>query len=158
MNSKMMNELWKRHLKLLSLIFTLNCLPKTSAIRVVHSEHTIPNKQVCGTQAWWHILHKLTTSSVSKNVSEKQFTSDILRITLATIDTMGKCKTLLTYKRSSSELENLGINIDLIKLDNQRVSDVADEWQNAMIAAEDIIPLCLKQPWFVHLEKLLELQ
>ena len=48
----MMNELWKRHLKLLSLIFTLNCLPKTSVIRVVHSEHTIPNKQVCGTQAY----------------------------------------------------------------------------------------------------------
>ena len=37
------------------------------------------------------------------------------------------------------------INIDSIKRDNQKVLDVAGEWQNAMVAAEDIITLRLKQ-------------
>ena len=94
------------------------------------------------------IFHKLITSFVSKAESEKQLTIDILRIILDTIDTewdMKMAKTLLTYQRSYSELENLGINIDSIKRDNQKVLDVAGEWQNAMVAAEDIITLRLKQ-------------
>ena len=93
------------------------------------------------------IFHILITSSVSKAESEKQLTSDILRIILDTIDTewdMKVAKTLLTYKRYYSELANLGrINTDSIKRDNQ-VLYVAGKWQNAMIAAEDIITLRLK--------------
>ena len=103
------------------------------------------------------IFHKLITSFVSKAESEKQLTIDILRIILDTIDTewdMKVAKTLLTYQRSYSELENLGINIDSIKRDNQKVLDVAGEWQNAMIAAEDIITLRLKQRLSSYQEEL----
>ena len=67
---------------------------------------------------------------------------------------MKVAKTLLTYQRSYSELENLGINIDSIKRDNQKVLDVAGEWQNAMIAAEDIITLRLKQRLSSYQEEL----
>ena len=98
----------------------------------------------------------LITSSVSKAESEKQLTSDILRIILDTIDTewdMKVAKTLLTYKRSYPELANLGINTDSIKRDNQ-VLYVAGEWQNAMIAAEDIITLRLKQRLSSYQEEL----
>ena len=103
------------------------------------------------------IFHKLITSFVSKAESEKQLTIDILRIILDTIDTewdMKVAKTLLTYQRSYSELENLGINIDSIKRDNQKMLDVAGEWQNAMIAAEDIITLRLKQRLSSYQEEL----
>ena len=62
-------------------------------------------------------------------------------------------KTLLIYKRSYSELANLGINTDSIKIDNQ-VLYVAGEWQNAMIAAEDIITLRLKQRLSSYQEEL----
>lgn len=99
----------------------------------------------------------LITSSVSKAESEKQLTSDILRIILDTIDTewdMKVAKTLLTYKRSYPELANLGINTDSIKRDNQKVLYVAGEWQNAMIAAEDIITLRLKQRLSSYQEEL----
>ena len=104
------------------------------------------------------IFHILITSSVSKAESEKQLTSDILRIILHTIDTewdMKVAKTLLTYKRYYSELANLGrINTDSIKRDNQKVLYVAGEWQNAMIAAEDIITLRLKQRLSSYQEEL----
>ena len=103
------------------------------------------------------IFHILITSSVSKAESEKQLTSDILRIILDTIDTewdMKVAKTLLTYKRSYSELANLGINTDSIKRDNQKVLYVAGEWQNAMVAAEDIITLRPKQRLSSYQEEL----
>ena len=59
------------------------------------------------------IFHKLIASFVSKAESEKQLTIEILRIILDTIEwDMKMAKTLLTYQRSYSELENLGINID----------------------------------------------
>ena len=66
---------------------------------------------------------------------------------------MKVAKTLLIYKRSYSELANLGINTDSIKIDNQ-VLYVAGEWQNAMIAAEDIITLRLKQRLSSYQEEL----
>ena len=57
-------------------------------------------------------------------------------------------------KRSYSELANLSINTDSIKRDNQKVLYVAGEWQNAMIAAEDIITLRLKQRLSSYQEEL----
>lgn len=131
---------------------------KGMAYQCTYSEHTIPNKQVCGDDIdLTEIFHILITSSVSKAESEKQLTSDILRIILDTIDTewdMKVAKTLLTYKRYYSELANLGrINTDSIKRDNQ-VLYVAGEWQNAMIAAEDIITLRLKQRLSSYQEEL----
>lgn len=55
-----------------------------------------------------------------------------------------------TYKRSYSELANLGINTDSIKRDNQKVLFVAGEWQ----IAEDIITLPLKQRLSSYQEEL----
>ena len=74
-------------------------------------------------------------------------TRDTLRTILSTVDTEWDkkvVKALLTYNRSYKELESLGIDTDSITRDNKQVLDVAKEWQNAIIAAEDITTLRLK--------------
>ena len=93
-----------------------------------------------------NIFHEniYTASASEKEVSENTLTRDTLRTILSTVDTEWDkkvVKALLTYNRSYKELESLGIDTDSITRDNKQVLDVAKEWQNSIIAAEDITTL-----------------
>lgn len=95
------------------------------------------------------IFHELINDSTTQTKMDKfPLTKDVLKCILSTLDTEWDKKVatmLFASNRSYSELDSLGVDTDSICANTTKVLEVTNEWQNAIVAAEDSISLRLKQ-------------